>query len=111
MTSIVADLDNMRSMAFGSISASYLTLGSAFTHPMRIVKIVNNTNADIIISTDGVNNKDYVPLGAFTLYDLTANQNETAGWYFKIGTQFYIKYATAQTSGSVFLVAIYGEGE
>jgi len=111
MTSIVVELDTLRSLAFGSIGMTYLPLGIPFGHPMRIVKVINTTNADMFISDDGVLDKDYVPAGGFTLYDLTTNQNETAGWFFRIGTQIYVKYATAPASGSVFVVALFGEGE
>jgi hypothetical protein len=111
MSSIVVEIETLRSLAFGAIGITYLPLGIPLAHPARIVKIMNTTNADMFISDDGVLDKDYVPAGGFTLYDLTTNHNESAGWFFRIGTQFYIKYATAPASGSVFLVALYGEGE
>jgi len=111
MVSIVVQPDILRSLAFGSIGASFLPIGTPFAHPMRIIKIINTANTDMIISYDNVNNNDYVPAGGFTLYDLTTNNNESAGWFFKIGTQVSVKYASAPSSGSVFVVALYGEGE
>ncbi len=111
MVSIVVKVDVLRSLGFGSIGASFLPIGIPFEHPMRILKIINVTNTDMIISFDGINNNDYVPAGGFTLYDLTTNQNESAGWFFKTGTQVYVKYASAPASGSVLVVALYGEGE
>ncbi len=111
MPSIIVKADTLRSLGFASIGASFLPIGTPFDHPMRIIKIINTANTDMIVSFDGINNNDYVPAGGFTLYDLTTNQNESAGWFFKIGTQVYVKYATAPSSGSVFVVALYGEGE
>jgi hypothetical protein len=111
MSSIVVAAEALRSLAFGSIGITYLPIGTPFEHPIRIVKIINTTNSDMIVSFDGINDHDYVPAGGFTLYDLTTNQNESAGWFFKIGTQVYIKYATAPASGSVFVVTLYGKGE
>jgi hypothetical protein len=111
MSSIVVSVDPLRSLAFGSIGATYLPLGTAFEHPVRILKIMNTSNTDMVISFDGINDHDYIPAGGFSLYDLTTNMNETAGWFFRIGTQIYVKYATAPASGSVFAVALYGKGE
>lgn len=111
MASIIVAADALRSLGFASIGITYLPIGAQFNHPMRIIKVVNNTNADMFISFDGTNDHDYVPAGGFTLYDLTTNQNEPAGWFFRDGTQVYVKYNTAPTSGSVFLVAFYGKGE
>ena len=111
MASIVVAADALRSLAFGAIGMSYLPLGTPFAHPMRILKFVNVTNADMIISFDGIVDHDYVPAGGFTLYDLTTNRSETAGWFFREGTQVYVRYVTAPTSGAVYLVALYGMGE
>lgn len=111
MASIVVAVDELRSLGFASVGASYLPLGIPFDHPMRILKIINTTNTDMIISFDGITNNDYVPAGGFSLYDLTTNETESAGWFFRIGTQVYVKYATAPASGSVLLIALYGKGE
>lgn len=111
MASIIVSADALRSLGFGSIGMSYLPIGIPFDHPMRIIKIVNVTDTNMIISFDGVTDNDYVPAGGFTLYDLTTNQTESAGWFFRDGTQVYVKYATAPSLGSVFVVALYGKGE
>lgn len=111
MPSIVVLADPIRSLAFASIGITYLPIGTPFQHPVRILKIVNTTSSDMLVSFDGTSDNDIVPMGGFTLYDLTTNHNETAGWFFKIGTQVYIKYLVAPTSGAVYVVALYGEGE
>ena len=111
MASLIVSADALRSLAFGSIGASYLPIGSAFGHPMRVVKVINTANTDMVISFDGTTDNDYIPAGGFALYDLTTNQVQTQGWFFRTGTQVYVKYATAPASGSVFVVAFYGQGE
>ncbi len=111
MASIIVSVDELRSLAFGAIGATYLPLGIAFAHPMRIIKIINTTNTDMFISFDGTLDNDYVPAGSFILYDITTNQYNDAGWFFRTGTQVYVKYNTAPASGSVFLAAVYGRGE
>lgn len=112
MASLVISADALRSIGFGSIGASYLPIGTAFSHAMRIIKVINTTDAGMIISYDGTTDNDYVPAGGFFLYDVTTNQvSNTSGWFFRNGTQVYVKYATAPSSGSVFLSAFYARGD
>jgi hypothetical protein len=79
---------------------------------MRMIRIINNTNGDVFISFDAVNDNLFVPANSFVLYDGTAN-NEDAVLYFvfAIGTQVYIKYSSAPSTGSVYVETIYGQGE
>src|SRR5271170_4158851 len=100
MASQIAHVDPLRSVAFGSITASYTALGSSFAHPMRLFRIINNTNGDMLFSFDTVNDNIFVPAGSFVLYDLTTNREESITYFvFAIGTQLYIKYSTAPSSG------------
>ena len=110
MISIIVAADVLRSVAFGSISG-YTSIGSPFAHPTRIVKVINQTNADMFISFDGVNNHDYVIAGQTAEYDVATNEVGTAGWFFPVGTTVYVKQVTAPGSGSVYVTALYGRGE
>ncbi len=110
MPSQIVRVDALRSKAAASITGSYTVLGTAFTHPMRLIKITNLTNGDLTISFDGVTDNELVPAGGFVLYDLCSNKNEPDQTFvFAIGTQVYVK-GTAST-GSVYLTTIYGQGE
>lgn len=90
---------------------SYTALGTPFAHSMRLIKIINTSNADIIVSYDGVTDNDYVPAGGFTLYDYSSNALDDAGWFMRESTQVYVKLAAGAASGGVFLVCYYGLGE
>ncbi len=104
-----AYFEALRSLAFGSISGSYAALGTKLLNPARIIKIVNTTDADVLISVDGTADHDIVPAGGFFLYDLTTNHaGNLQGFYFPQGTQFYVKQVSAPTSGSVYLTVVYG---
>jgi len=108
--------DTLRSVAFGGISSSYAALGSPLTHNWRIVKIVNTTDGDLIISTDNTVSAgmDLIPAGSFTLYDLASNNSPlTPADVFVMAksTQFYVKQSTAPTSGSVYLTGVYAKGQ
>jgi hypothetical protein len=77
-------------------------------------KITNTTNANMLISFDGTTDNLIVPAGSFTLYDLSTNApplSEVDNLVLGINTQFYLKYSTAPTSGSVYLEGIYAKGD
>lgn len=101
--------DTLRSLAFGSISGSYAAVGTALTVRAKIICITNNTEGDMIFSTDGSTDHLYVPAGSFKLFDVSTNyravnQDECV---FPIGTQFYVKQDTAPVSGSVYIEILY----
>lgn len=109
----VARFDALRSKAAGSITNSYTTLGSALTRNWRMFKITNNTDGDLFISADGTTDNFFIPMGSFTLWDLATNaQNvKDSDWFvMAIGTQFYVKYSSAPTTGSVYIEGIYSTG-
>ena len=100
--------DTLRSLAYTGISASYAAIGTAFTHPARMIKIANNTNGDLIISFDGVNNHDFVPSNGFVLYDFCSNMAEQGGYFMQpTGTIVSVKQSTAPSSGSVYVTVVY----
>lgn len=96
----------LRSLAFGSISGSYAAVGTPLTDTARKVKFQNLTDANITVSTDGVNDMDIIPLNGFALYDVvdSPNMNEQKP-QIAVGTQFYIK--GSPSTGS-FYVTITG---
>lgn len=112
MSSSVVRFDAMRSVAFGSITGSFVAVGSSFGHPMRLLKFVNTTNADIIVSFDGTTNNDIIPAGGFSLYDATTNREENVTTFVLAnGTQVFAKYVSAPSSGTFYIVCVYGQGE
>lgn len=111
MPSQIVRADNLRSVAHGSISGSYVALGSKFAHPMRILHFVNQTDGDLIISFDGIADNLFIPAGSFVLYDFCANEDPSLPFYVSNNTQIYVKQSSAPSSGSVYLMAFYGLGE
>lgn len=101
--------ETLRSIAFGSISGTYAGIGSVLANPSRLIRIVNTTNVDVLISTDGTIDNDIIPAGGFILYDIMSNRSESAGVFvLDQGSRMYVKQASgAPASGSVYLVSIY----
>lgn len=110
MTNIVR-FDAVRTVAFGSVTASYTPLGLPFDHAMRVLQFINNTDGDMMISFDG--STDNIPClaGSFDLYDLTSDQDNGESFRYQKGTQLSIKYIGIPTTGTFYVVAIYGKGE
>lgn len=104
--------DDLRSLAFGSISGTYAAVGSALTVEPRIICITNDTDAGMIFSVSSSNATGnlYLPKGSFKLFDLTANMVPGKDDSFVIakGTIFYVKQTSAPSSGGVYIEYLYG---
>jgi len=103
--------DTLRHLGFAGISGTYAAIGSALTVNPRTVLITNNTNGDIILSTDNTNaaGQIFVPANSFLLYDLEANMdpNKDDAFVIAVGTIFYVKQSTASSIGDVWLQFVY----
>ena len=113
LSSMRAKFENLRTLAFGSISdASYTAVGASFANPIRILKISNTTDINVFISFDGVlsNAMDVVVPNGFVLYDLSTNKASQAGALeIPSGSTVYVKRigATTATIGDIYVTAIY----
>lgn len=102
----------VREVAFGSITASYTTVGSILSDYTRIACFNNSTNKDLYISFDGVNNHLRIAANGFKLFDITANEvSPDEGWFINKRTQFYVKQTAdgAPTSGNFWIEILAGE--
>jgi hypothetical protein len=107
----IVRFDELRTLDYASTSSSFVTLGTPFQHIMRIMKFVNNTDGDMIISFDGTTSNEFVPAGGFVLYDLTCNRAVDNEFVMQIGTQIYVKRSSVPTKGDIYAVCIYGKGQ
>lgn len=108
MTANVALFSPLRSLAFGSISASYSTVGVPLEVPTRVIRILNNTDGAMLFSTDGVVDQLFLPAGTFVLYDIAGNSGPNSSFRLHTGIQFSVKYSTVPTIGAVYIEAILG---
>lgn len=87
-------------------AGGYSALGTPLANPAYIIKLVNNSNVLVTISTDGVNDYDVAPANSFWLYD----ENEGSNWnnFLPAGTQIYVKSGTGAAGiGNIYLVSQY----
>lgn len=113
MSNIVR-FDGIRSLGYASITTNYTALGSPFNHAMRLIQFVNNTDGDMMVSFDGINDNAIVLAEGFSLYDLTSDQDFNEKFRYQNGTQLFVKYITAPTgpaTGAFYAVCVYGKGE
>lgn len=97
----------LRSVAFGSITNTYAALGTATLGHVRIFSIYNATNADILVSFDGVHDHIRLFTASFQLFDFSTNKIRDDGFFLPLGTIFYIKYASAApTSGNLWIEVV-----
>lgn len=106
-----ANLEPLRSLAFGSISASYAAVGTPSENPIRLFCITNNTQGDMIFSRDPTvtDGELIVTAGSYKLFDISANinPNKEDKYVFDQYTQFYVKQLEAPVSGSVYIEILY----
>lgn len=98
----------LRSAVYSSITNSLAALGSPLAHPARVLFFTNGTNATVYLSFTTDNNQFALLAGSSLTLDVTTNKSFDDGLYFVVGTQPYIAYATAPTSGYVYLSIVYG---
>lgn len=104
--STVLTWDKLRSIASSAVSGTYAAVGTAFTYPVRLLKILNNSTEDVTVSIDGVNDYDYIPAGSFTLYDCGTNRgNPSPSMEIRQNTQIFVK-GTGGT-GNIYVVCLY----
>lgn len=98
--------DVLRSFASASVSSSYQAVGTAFSYPVRIMKITNNSTQDVTVSWDGLVDHEYIPAGSFLLLDVSANRETSLIFDIAKGTQILIK-GTAGT-GNIYVSTYFG---
>ena len=98
----------VRSLAFGSIGAAYMGIGTTFTEPVRIIMIQNLTDTALMFSFDGIYDHVPLPREGFILLDVTANKTTDHGFFIAEGTRIYVKEIVTPTTGSVYVTTFYG---
>jgi hypothetical protein len=107
-TAVKLGVEPARYLAFGSITADYLEVGTPITNPVRILRIQNLTDAILWFSYDGENDHEAMAANSFLLLDVTANKSLDNGLYIPLGTQIYVKRLGTPTTGSVYVSVYYG---
>ena len=103
-----ASFDPIRSLAAGSISGTYASVGTPTTKRVRGICFTNTTQGDMMFTDDITQDKVLVPAGSFKLWDIQANMNaqKDDAYVIQIGTQWSVKQIEAPVDGSVYIEMI-----
>lgn len=105
----VARFPSIRTLAAGSLSSSYASIGTPFQENLRAFRLVNNTPGDLLFTTDVTTDQFFVPAMSFVLYDLCANAAniKNSDWLVTASlTQFSAKTVTAAPTGNVWVEGV-----
>ena len=108
VASLRLSAEPLRSLAFGSIGAAYMGIGTAISNPARAIFLQNLTDATLLFSFDGVTEHLILPSNGFFLFDITSNKTSEIGFFADKGQRFYVKQSGVATSGAVYLSTFYG---
>jgi hypothetical protein len=101
----------VREIAFGSITANYVAVGTALIDYTRVIGFNNSTDVDLYISFDGVTNQLRIAPNSFKLFDLTSNSVHDYGLFLSQNTTVFVKRVSgAPTVGNFWIEIMYGEG-
>lgn len=94
-----------KTLAFGSVGASYTLVGSKFTTPMLAVIIVSTLDADVQFSWDGVTDAFPVLSGATIILDFKSDNIPLPASYAP-----YVKQIGVPSAGSIYVGGFTSQG-
>lgn len=99
----------LRTLAAASITGTYAAVGAGFSNPCRMQKIANTTDRDILVSYNGIDDHDIIPVGSAQILDFGTNKSRASDVSEQPqGTLVYVKTATTNpTTGSIYVTVIY----
>ena len=100
----------MLSIAAGSITGSYATLGTV-TESGRIVAFINDTDAGVLLSFNASSDNIYLAAGSSQIWDFQGNATDGQNNFaLSINTVISIKYPSgAPSTGSVYVEIVYAK--
>jgi len=106
---VILRFEDLRSLAFGGISGVYAGVGTGSTNAIRMIKVTNLTDATLLISFNGIDDKDVIAASSAFIYDYGSNTSIQGGALEQpSGTRIFVKQASgAATSGTVYVTIIY----
>ena len=112
MSTIVAcriTYEPLRSLGFANIGANYVAVGGASLNPTYMFAIDNDTDTNLIISFDGVDDHTFVAAMSGRIYDYCANKAVAGLAAQPQNTRVYVRTESGGTPtvGSVYVTSIY----
>lgn len=99
--------DVLRSLAYTSITSSYVAVGTPLAYQATSVLIQNLTNDAVVFSFDGINDAFVLPASGYLLEDITSNKIQSNGLFISIGESLWVKNLGTPSGGSVYFSVMY----
>lgn len=102
--------DDLRSLDWTLITANYVGIGASIENPIRILKVCNTTDANLILSFNGLDDKDIFPRHTYNIIDYGANKAFQGGYLeLPAGDRIYVKAedGVVPTLGKIYITLIY----
>ena len=108
--------NRLKAIPLGTFNAANLTANyqpiyaGGLPHALALLRIINRSNVDIIISYDGIVNHDYI--GVDSTFFLPAQMNsqpQNQVMYISAGSLLSVKQATAAGIGTIYVSGYYTE--
>lgn len=101
--------EEVRYLAFGSITGTYTGIGTEMIKPIRMLIFQNLTDVAVMLSLDGI--VDWMPLAAngYIILDITSNKTIDTGFFMGEGQRLYVRHiGVAPSAYGVYVSTIYG---
>jgi len=103
---IRVQFDAIREIAAASILASYTAVGSATDDNARLIRLVNDTDADVYVSIDGTTNHLRIKANSFLLLDMMSNRTAHSTLFLAKGVTFSVKRVSGAPTSGVFFIEV-----
>lgn len=109
VSSIRVRYEPLRSIDFSDITTDYVGVGLPFENPVRILKVTNLCDKNMLVSINGLDDHDVVAANGFFLYDYSSNKANAAGLLEQPqGDRIYVKAEDAlPTTGILYVTVVY----
>lgn len=98
-TTYKARFEELRSLAFGGIAAAFAVVGAVTDDEVEISLVHNATDADLILSFDGVTDHCFLPAWSQRVIDWNTNDKVLGN-----RTQFWVKHnGVAPQQGAIYI--------
>lgn len=101
--------EELRSVSALDVSADYEGVGLPFENPVRILKVTNLTNGNILVSFNGIDDHDVAPANGAYVYDYGTNRSSSGSLLEQSAfDRMYIKAeAGLPDTGTFYVTVIY----
>lgn len=103
--------DPLRYINYSVLMAdTFIAVGAPFTNAIRAIKFNNTTDANLIVSYDGITYHDFIVANGAFVFDISSNKANQGGYLeMPANGRPYVMLETgaAATEGNVYVTVIY----